>query len=315
MEFQGWSPEDCLTQAFAPRLFPLLDFARLCGVYRGKDLMRGCARLTAIADLLANLKGPHSRTEDKGSAKRKSDCMRRDASAPTNIIPIPTDIFIYCRDGMANILGRLCNRRTIEMIRVERSPIDGFGVYAARRIPFRTPIIEYTGDIIGNVEADRREGVYHRTKLFGSRACYMFRLNKQVVVDATRRGNEARFINHSCSPNCITFPVRLGCPRLWKARKKPQPEHSLHASKKSGTADAAATVPARADEAGRIKEAKAMEDALTGLDRIVVFAGRDIAEGEELTYDYRFEVESCDADSSNRFPCCCGSPNCRQWLG
>jgi uncharacterized protein len=78
------------------------------------------------------------------------------------------------------------------------SPIAGVGAFATRPIARGTRIIEYTGERITNAEADRR---YDEDKM-SSHHTFLFTLNRQTVVDAAIGGNEARFINHSCAPNC-----------------------------------------------------------------------------------------------------------------
>ena len=57
-------------------------------------------------------------------------------------------------------------------------------------------IVEYTGEIIRNAVADKREHEYESSGFGG---CYMFRLDDNYVIDATFSGNEARFLNHSCN--------------------------------------------------------------------------------------------------------------------
>jgi uncharacterized protein len=78
------------------------------------------------------------------------------------------------------------------------SPIAGVGAFATRPIKKGTRIIEYTGERISNAEADRR---YDEDKM-RSHHTFLFTLNRRTVVDAAVEGNEARFINHSCAPNC-----------------------------------------------------------------------------------------------------------------
>ncbi|MFN2564757.1 MAG: SET domain-containing protein [Gemmatimonadaceae bacterium] len=78
------------------------------------------------------------------------------------------------------------------------SPIAGVGAFAIRPIKKGTRIIEYTGERISNAEADRR---YDEDKM-KSHHTFLFTLNRRTVVDAAVGGNEARFINHSCAPNC-----------------------------------------------------------------------------------------------------------------
>lgn len=56
-------------------------------------------------------------------------------------------------------------------------------------------VIEYTGEVIRNALADYRELTYNEQG-FGD--CYMFRASKNTVIDATFKGSEARFLNHSC---------------------------------------------------------------------------------------------------------------------
>jgi hypothetical protein len=81
---------------------------------------------------------------------------------------------------------------------IRASPIAGKGAFATRRIPKGERIIEYKGERISQREADDRypdtPGVAHHT--------FLFTLDDDTVVDAAVGGNKARFINHSCDPNC-----------------------------------------------------------------------------------------------------------------
>jgi uncharacterized protein len=83
-------------------------------------------------------------------------------------------------------------------IAVHNSPIHGRGVFALRRIPKGVRIIEYKGKLITDKEADRRYSRMHAN----SPHTMLFSLDGGLVIDATRRGNSARWINHSCAPNC-----------------------------------------------------------------------------------------------------------------
>jgi SET domain-containing protein len=82
-----------------------------------------------------------------------------------------------------------------------RSRIHGRGVFAARRIRKGTRIIEYTGDRISNAEADHR----YEDRPEDDNHTFLFIVDKRTVIDAGVGGNDARFINHSCEPNCETL--------------------------------------------------------------------------------------------------------------
>uniref|UniRef100_A0A8C4WYT2 [histone H3]-lysine(4) N-methyltransferase n=1 Tax=Eptatretus burgeri TaxID=7764 RepID=A0A8C4WYT2_EPTBU len=86
-----------------------------------------------------------------------------------------------------------------------RSDIQGLGLYAARDIEKHTMVIEYIGTIIRNEVADRREKVYKAQ----NRGMYMFRVDSGHVIDATLTGGPARYINHSCLPNCVAEVVNF----------------------------------------------------------------------------------------------------------
>ena len=80
---------------------------------------------------------------------------------------------------------------------VRRSKIHGKGVFATRRIPKGTRLIEYKGERISWEEADRRydDSIQpHHT--------FLFAVDDKTVIDGGRYGNDARWINHSCDPNC-----------------------------------------------------------------------------------------------------------------
>ncbi|CAH2071742.1 unnamed protein product, partial [Iphiclides podalirius] len=134
-----------------------------------------------------------------------------------------------------------------------RSKIQGLGLYAARDLEKHTMVIEYIGEIIRSELSEIREKKYEAK----NRGIYMFRLDERRVVDATLSGGLARYINHSCQPNCVAETVEV--------------DRHL---------------------------------------RIIIFAKRRIARGEELAYDYKFDIE----DDAHKIMCMCGAPNCRKWM-
>jgi len=137
-------------------------------------------------------------------------------------------------------------------VTAKRSHIHGWGLFTKRDFARHSMIIEYMGETIRQIVADKRERAY---EMQGLGSCYMFRLDRNRIVDATMIGCMARFMNHCCQPNAYAKIVTV--------------ETEIGVEKK-----------------------------------IVVFALRDIAAGEEITYDYKFPVE----DGSLK--CTCGAPNC-----
>ncbi|HUQ83515.1 MAG TPA: SET domain-containing protein-lysine N-methyltransferase [Gemmatimonadaceae bacterium] len=134
---------------------------------------------------------------------------------------------------------------------LRESTIQGRGGFAIRPIRKGTRIIEYLGERISPKEADNR---YDDGKM-GRHHTFLFSVDSKTVIDAGVDGNEARFINHSCAPNCEAIDERK---------------------------------------------------------RIFVEAIRNIAAGEELTYDYAYERDGTeDEDWERIYMCKCGAPTCR----
>eukprot|EP00934_Nitzschia_sp_Nitz4_P006267 Nitzschia sp. Nitz4//scaffold57_size113557//55705//61502//NITZ4_003994-RA/size113557-augustus-gene-0.180-mRNA-1//-1//CDS//3329554855//6257//frame0 len=134
----------------------------------------------------------------------------------------------------------------------KRSHIHGWGLFAKLDFPKDSMIVEYMGEVVRRAVADVREKQY---EISGEGSCYMFRLDLQRIVDATKIGCMARFMNHSCEPNAYAKVITVET------------------------------------EFGQDK-------------KIMVFALRDIKKGEEITYDYKFQVE----DGSLK--CTCGASKC-----
>lgn len=84
------------------------------------------------------------------------------------------------------------------LFEVRSSPIQGFGAFATQRIRKGTRIIEYAGERISSKEGDARYE-NHRAQ---HTPVLLFVVDQRTVIDAGVGGNEARFINHSCEPNC-----------------------------------------------------------------------------------------------------------------
>ncbi|GJN90606.1 hypothetical protein Rhopal_003618-T1 [Rhodotorula paludigena] len=87
-----------------------------------------------------------------------------------------------------------------------RSGIEGYGLFALEHIPIGDMVIEYVGELIRQQVADRREKAYERQGIGSS---YLFRVDEDLVVDATKKGNLGRLINHSCAPNCTARIITI----------------------------------------------------------------------------------------------------------
>ena len=87
-------------------------------------------------------------------------------------------------------------KRTSPRVIVRRSKIHGKGVFANALLPKGSRIIEYKGKRISEKAADDKYGDDEGTHTF------LFLLDNEIVIDANFQGNSARWINHSCDPNC-----------------------------------------------------------------------------------------------------------------
>uniref|UniRef100_A0A8C7TX02 Histone-lysine N-methyltransferase n=1 Tax=Oncorhynchus mykiss TaxID=8022 RepID=A0A8C7TX02_ONCMY len=100
---------------------------------------------------------------------------------------------------------RHLKRTSKEAVGVYRSAIHGRGLFCKRSIDVGEMVIEYSGNVIRSVLTDKREKYYDGKGV----GCYMFRIDDYEVVDATVHGNAARFINHSCEPNCYSRVINV----------------------------------------------------------------------------------------------------------
>lgn len=138
-----------------------------------------------------------------------------------------------------------------DFVGVEKSKVHGTGVFALKDIPEGTKIIEYVGRKITKKESDdvfdKQFAQYEKDKKKYP-GVYLFELNKKYDLDGDVSWNPAKYINHSCSPNCET-------------------------------------------------------DIIKG--HIWIIAIKDIKKGEEISYDYGYDLENYEDH-----PCWCGSKNC-----
>jgi hypothetical protein len=95
-----------------------------------------------------------------------------------------------------------------DFIRVQPSGIHGTGVFAKRPIPKGTRVIEYAGRRLTKAElleaAERGE----------RKLTYVLNLDEDLAIDGAVEGNDARFVNHSCEPNCEVY-IFDGTPYLY----------------------------------------------------------------------------------------------------
>lgn len=113
----------------------------------------------------------HNETESHG--KRASNCSQ-EGSAKNNL-----------------------TKRTKALV-FKKSKIHGKGLFGCSAIKANAFVIEFLGEIVRNVIADLRESQYRKE---GLKCTYLFQLSGQFILDGTKKGGLARYLNHSCDPN------------------------------------------------------------------------------------------------------------------
>jgi uncharacterized protein len=126
-----------------------------------------------------------------------------------------------------------------QLYEVRPSRIHGMGVFARADIPADTRVVEYLGERVTKDESlkRRQDGNF-----------FVFIVTDEFDIDGAVDWNPARFINHSCAPNC---EARMEEERIW------------------------------------------------------IIALRDIKAGEELSFNYGYDLQDYE-----EHPCACGAPNC-----
>jgi [histone H3]-lysine4 N-trimethyltransferase SETD1 len=108
--------------------------------------------------------------------------------------------------GDADVLRFNQLKKRKKPVKFARSAIHNWGLYSLEPIAANEMIIEYVGEKVRQEIADLRERRYERSGIGSS---YLFRIDEGHVVDATKKGGIARFINHSCMPNCTAKIIRV----------------------------------------------------------------------------------------------------------
>ena len=90
------------------------------------------------------------------------------------------------------------------MWKVKRSKVHGYGIFATKDIKKGVKIIQYIGEKILKAEGDARSASRIKKYLNSNRtgSVYIFELNKKYDIDGSVSYNKAKYINHSCDPNC-----------------------------------------------------------------------------------------------------------------
>jgi hypothetical protein len=87
-------------------------------------------------------------------------------------------------------------KRPKRRLELQKSPIHEWGLYAKEPIQANEMVIEYIGEVVHLQVARKRECEYKRC---GIVSIFLFRVDEDLVIDATKKGNMARFINHCCT--------------------------------------------------------------------------------------------------------------------
>ncbi|GAA5985214.1 hypothetical protein JCM11641_003634 [Rhodosporidiobolus odoratus] len=118
---------------------------------------------------------------------------------------------IECMKGDCKC-GRHCQNQRFQKkqyapITIVQTEKKGFGVRAEEDMPADTFVYEYLGEVIGPQPFQRKMKEYATE---GIKHFYFMALDKDVFIDATKKGGKGRFLNHSCNPNCVVAKWTVG---------------------------------------------------------------------------------------------------------
>lgn len=101
--------------------------------------------------------------------------------------------------------------RNLPHVRISPTVQKGLGVFAEDRIPQGTIVMEYVGEVLRRAVAEDRirTRCESRNYMLEVRENYA-NMVLHTYIDATHFGNESRFVNHSCDPNCAVHIVEFG---------------------------------------------------------------------------------------------------------
>jgi histone-lysine N-methyltransferase SETD1 len=102
------------------------------------------------------------------------------------------------KDSIKSIEAKSASARD-RSVTVRGSGIQGWGLFADHPFKKGELVAEYVGEYVVNPMADKREKFYEERRIQD----YQFRVSSDFVIDATKLGGHARYINHSCDPSCV----------------------------------------------------------------------------------------------------------------
>uniref|UniRef100_A0A0K2VF16 Histonelysine Nmethyltransferase 2Alike [Saccoglossus kowalevskii] n=1 Tax=Lepeophtheirus salmonis TaxID=72036 RepID=A0A0K2VF16_LEPSM len=160
-----------------------------------KENKSGCARTEIYSD-----RSPLDMFSWLASKHRKKPDLSSSSSKYVEFETISVNRRATSLDLPMAMRFRHLAKNAKEAVGVFNSGIHGRGLYCKREIREGEMVIEYAGEEIRAVLTDKREKYYESRGI----GCYMFRVDNDTVIDATLKGNAARFINHCCDPNCYS---------------------------------------------------------------------------------------------------------------
>lgn len=226
------APEDHLDPRHASIEIP--------GYYKPSET--GCARTDGIGRILNSEKSkylPHRIKVQQAREERQAKAKKDEKDGKKDSKTIAAEIAESAKDAQEKLMAkgnsranRVTNRRFVadladqkktlgveadalrfnqlkkrkKPVKFARSAIHNWGLYAMENIAMNDMIIEYVGEVLRQSVADKREKRYEARGLGSS---YLFRIDDNTIVDATKKGGIARFINHSCMPNCTAKIIKV----------------------------------------------------------------------------------------------------------
>lgn len=150
---------------------------------------------TGLASAVAR-KRIENETTAKGVVSDDNDNDKNDNDGEHQTKDITTTTTASNNTTTAEALGLTARDKSVS---VRGSRIHGWGLFADHPFQKGEVVAEYVGEYVGIPVADEREKFYEERRIQD----YQFRVSGDLVIDATMKGGHARYINHSCDPNCV----------------------------------------------------------------------------------------------------------------